>query len=237
MLLAIGFGVGGFLADGEWRLVLGIAAGLFLGTWMWLREAAPARIQNWRWGSEGERKTAKELRRLPATDFKVWHDLQWDDQTNIDHVVVGSSGVFLLDTKDCFGHITVDKVGLHFQWLEDPDEVTDYRGIFAKEGGAGAALKAWIADKAGVTTWVNAVVVLWGQYDQGPTEVDNVSFVHGDDLVGWLLARPSARRGLDRVKLGDALDQAAREGLGRRHRFADLRSTSSPSQAGSPPAR
>src|SRR5437879_13517715 len=34
-------------------------------------------------GSEGERKTAKRVRGLPSADWRVWHDLQWDDETII----------------------------------------------------------------------------------------------------------------------------------------------------------
>ena len=141
--LAVILAVLGFVTSGQWKVTLGIAAGVLFGTLAWMRESPPARIQNWRWGSEGERKTAKALKRLPRADWKVWHDLQWEDKSNIDHVVVGSAGVFLVDTKDCFGHVTVDEGGLHFQWLEDPDIVTGYRGIFAKEGSASAALKEY----------------------------------------------------------------------------------------------
>jgi len=125
--LAVVLAVLGFITSGQWKVALGIAAGLLLGTLVWMSDSPPARIQNWRWGSEGERKTAKALRRLPPADWRVWHDLQWEDKSNIDHVVVGSAGVFLVDTKDCFGHVTVDEGGLHFQWLEDPDIVTGYR--------------------------------------------------------------------------------------------------------------
>jgi hypothetical protein len=218
--LALVFGVIGFEATGQWKLALGITAGLLVGTVVWLWESPPARIQNWQWGSEGERKTAKALRHLSSADWRVWHDLQWEDKTNIDHVVVGSAGVFLLDTKDCFGHITVDKSGLHFQWLEDPDMVSGFRGIFAKEGSASAALKEFIEDGTGVRTWVEAVVVLWGQFDQGSTEVNKITFVGGNELVGWLSAPRPPRRPFDVVKVSALLDQAARRGLGPRPRIA-----------------
>jgi Nuclease-related domain len=218
--LAVIFGVMGFVASGEWKVAFGIAAGLLLGMLAWLRESPPARIQHWHWGSEGERKTAKALRRLSVPDWRVWHDLQWEDKTNIDHVVVGSAGVFLLDTKDCFGHITVDNIGLHFQWLEDPDLVSEYRGIFAKEGSASAALKEWIQDGTGVRTWVEPVVVLWGQFDQGPTEVDRVTFVRGSELVNWLCEAHPSRPRFDVAKVSALLDRAARQGLGPRPRIA-----------------
>jgi hypothetical protein len=215
--LAIILGVIGFVVSGQWKVAFGIAAGLLLGTLAWMRESPPARIQRWQWGSEGERKTAKALRRLSPADWRVWHDLQWEDSTNIDHVVVGSAGVFLLDTKDCFGRITVDSSGLHFQWLEDRDMVSEYRGIFAKERSASAALKERIQDGTGVRTWVEPVVVLWGQFE-GPTKVDNVTFLRGDDLVAWLCGAHSPKQGFDVAKVGALLDHAARQGLGPRSR-------------------
>ncbi|MFZ0128704.1 MAG: nuclease-related domain-containing protein [Candidatus Dormiibacterota bacterium] len=221
--LAVIFGVIGFVVGGQWKVTFGIAAGLLLGSLAWQRESPPARIQNWQWGSEGERKTAKALRRLPPADWRVWHDLQWEDKTNIDHVVVGSTGVFLLDTKDCFGQITVDKSGLHFQWLEDPDMVSEYRGIFAKEGSASAALKERIQHATGIRIWVDPVVVLWGQFEQGPTEVDKVTFVRGSELVDWLCRPSPPRTRFDVAKVSALLDQAAREGLGPRPRIAGKR--------------
>jgi len=216
--LAVVFGAIGFVVSGQWKVTFGIAAGLLLGTLLWLRDSPPARIQNWRWGSDGERKTARALQRLSPADWRIWHDLQWEDETNIDHVVVGSEGVFLLDTKDCFGHVTVDNHGLHFQWLEDPDMVSEYRGIFAKEGSASAALKERIQDGTGVRTWVEPVVVLWGQFDQGPTQVNNVTFIRGSELVDWLCGTHPQSRRFDVARVSALLDTAARNGLGRRPR-------------------
>ena len=219
LLVAVIFLCLGFVVSGQWKVTFGIAGGLSLGTFIWLRESPPARIQNWRWGSEGENKTAKALRRLPS-GWKVWHDLQWDDKTNIDHVVVSGAGVFLLDTKDCFGRISVDNSGLRFQWPEDPDMISEYRGIFAKEGSASAALKQFIKERVGVTLWIQPVVVLWGRFEQGATEVDRVIFVRGGELVDWLCGVQPSRWQIDVAKVTAVLDQAARQGLGTRPRAA-----------------
>jgi Nuclease-related domain len=220
LMAAITLLVLAFVVAGQWKVTMGLAAGILLGTYACLRGLPPARIQNWYWGSEGERKTGKELRRLPSSEWRVWHDLQWEDKSNIDHVVVGAAGVLLLDTKDCFGRISVDRAGLHFQWLEDPDMVSEYRGIFAKEGSASAALKQLIQNRAGVTLWVQAVVVLWGDFDQGPIEVDRVTFVRGSELVEWMRSSQPPRRAFDADKITGFLDQASREGLGPRPRTA-----------------
>lgn len=54
----------------------------------------------WRIGAEGERMTARALEKLP-TSYQVVHDLPMPrSKANIDHVVVGPTGVFTVETKN-----------------------------------------------------------------------------------------------------------------------------------------
>lgn len=67
----------------------------------------------WERGAEGERRTAETLSVLPAESWTVFHDLRWPGRrfANVDHVVVGPPGVFVIDSKNWSGSITVtDKV-------------------------------------------------------------------------------------------------------------------------------
>lgn len=57
-----------------------------------------ARIRNLRLGWEGELAAAEELNRLMRDGYHVFHDVPADG-FNIDHVVVGPSGVFAVETK------------------------------------------------------------------------------------------------------------------------------------------
>jgi hypothetical protein len=61
-------------------------------------------------GAQGEEATAEALADLPAGEWTVIHDVAWPGRklANIDHVVVGPSGVFVIDTKNWSGEITVD---------------------------------------------------------------------------------------------------------------------------------
>lgn len=58
---------------------------------------------NCRLGFDGERQTAQHLTPLIADGYRIFHDLPFEDangkQFNIDHVVVGSTGVFAIETK------------------------------------------------------------------------------------------------------------------------------------------
>lgn len=62
----------------------------------------------WERGADGEDATARVLTTLPP-EFVVLHDLQWPgrQRANIDHVVVGPTGVFVVDTKNWSGTVTV----------------------------------------------------------------------------------------------------------------------------------
>lgn len=57
-------------------------------------------VDRWRRGAEGELRTAELLRALPPRRWTVWHDLRVPGSSaNIDHLVVGRTGVWVVDTK------------------------------------------------------------------------------------------------------------------------------------------
>lgn len=88
-----------------------------------LRERA-----NHQLGYDGERFVGEELTRLIARGFEVYHDLPFDG-FNIDHVLVGRQGVFVVETKtrrkpvngsgDKQYHVEFDGYRLHWPMGED----------------------------------------------------------------------------------------------------------------------
>ena len=60
-------------------------------------------------GAEGEQATAEVLAQLPGESWTVFHDLRWPGRrfANVDHVVVGPPGVFVIDSKNWSGSINV----------------------------------------------------------------------------------------------------------------------------------
>lgn len=62
----------------------------------------------WEQGAEGEVAVARALAALPE-GWVVLHDLAWPgrQRANLDHVVVGPGGVFVVDAKNWTGHIEV----------------------------------------------------------------------------------------------------------------------------------
>ncbi|HET7736881.1 MAG TPA: nuclease-related domain-containing protein [Nocardioidaceae bacterium] len=60
-------------------------------------------------GAAGETATAEALNALPS-EWVVLHDLAWPNRkfANIDHVVIGPGGVFVIDTKNWSGQVKLD---------------------------------------------------------------------------------------------------------------------------------
>ena len=60
-------------------------------------------------GAAGEQQTAAVLSALPKEGWTVLHDRRWPGRklANIDHVVVGPPGVFVIDSKNWSGRVCV----------------------------------------------------------------------------------------------------------------------------------
>ena len=58
--------------------------------------------------------TKQVLASLPSNEWRIFHDVRWPgrDQGHIDHVAVGPSGVFVIDTKTWAGNVEVRGGGL-----------------------------------------------------------------------------------------------------------------------------
>jgi Nuclease-related domain len=73
--------------------------------WLLRFRPSPATLA-WRHGAEGERQTARLLAPLERHGYQVFHDLAVPGSAaNVDHVVVGPTGVFVIDSKRYRGHL------------------------------------------------------------------------------------------------------------------------------------
>ena len=153
----------------------------------------------WAAGADGERRTAEVLATL-GSGWKALHDrLLWPGLTdsNVDHIVVGPGGIFVIDTKNRAGDITVYQNGLYQHSFD----------------ASGARVSRNMQGELGKVTWtagemtrrlgvqVIPVICLAGSRSgdlKGVQFVQDVTVVGIDQLVGWLRAQaprmPSANQ-------------------------------------------
>jgi hypothetical protein len=95
-------GLAGLPAGGRAAAALLTAVGV--GWRRRFRVSAEARA--WRRGAAGERKTARLLRRLERDGYTSLHDLAVPGSAaNVDHLVIGPPGVFVVDSKQYSGRV------------------------------------------------------------------------------------------------------------------------------------
>jgi hypothetical protein len=110
--LGIGAGggiLGSLLAP---RLGLIVAALVALAAGWGLRFKPSPDAVAWRRGAVGERRTARLLGQLELHGWAVLHDLAVPrSQANIDHLLIGPGGVFVIDSKQFRGRLQLDPSG------------------------------------------------------------------------------------------------------------------------------
>ena len=203
------FSVAGSIATGQAKFWFGAATGCVVTIYIALRESPPSYIEKWRAGHEGERRTAQALAGLSREGWQIRHDLDGGRGTNIDHVAISEAGVYLLDSKNYSGVGSLEQGELRVRLLEDPDDGWRCRGMVPRMRAASAGLKEQIEAATGVRVWVQAVVVLWMTFPEGVGKLDDVVFVHGDQLADWLRERRPQGHAADMRAVAQFLEGAS----------------------------
>jgi hypothetical protein len=111
-ILGVGAGggvLGSLLAPRLGLVVGGLAA--FVAGWGLRFQPSPDAIA-WRRGAAGERRTARLLEPLERHGWVVLHDLSVPgNRANLDHLVIGPGGVFVIDSKQYRGGLQLDSAG------------------------------------------------------------------------------------------------------------------------------
>lgn len=160
--------------------------GLSLTIWAW--DDPPEVVAKWRRGSQGEQATARALRAL-GPDWYARHDLE-GRFGNLDHIVVGPAGVFLLDSKNLSGRAEVEDGVLHVRFPLSPTDDWDYTRLPRALFGAAVGLRERLRQELGWIVDVHPVVVLTGLYPQRRAEAGRLVYLAVDELVPWLNEQP-----------------------------------------------
>ncbi len=181
-------------AHPRWVWGFGFAAGASIAMMIGIREFPPGYITNWEDGAQGEEWTAKELRPLSKQGWMVMHDLRdkrGDGKGNFDHVLVGPSGVFLLDSKSWPGITTIENGLPTLRRHEDPDLPAHvYEFLPGRQRAAATRLNKALKAETRIAVWVTPVVVVWGGFPQKQVSHDGVVFIRGDLVCAWIREQP-----------------------------------------------
>lgn len=134
----------------------------------------------WLWGSWGEEETEEALRQL-GREWYVFHDVP-NKFGNWDHIVIGPGGVFMLDSKRLRAPAKAERDGL---WSGR----TRYNGGTFR--GAAIELRESLRAHVRECPYVQAVVVVWGEFEQRLHQEERVVYVSGDRLAEWLATSDS----------------------------------------------
>jgi hypothetical protein len=108
--IAVGGGVLGHLATPRLGLVVSVLAAMAVGWGLRFRPSPDAVA--WRRGAAGERRSARLLSPLERQGWVVLHDLAVPGSpANLDHLVIGPGGVFVVDSKQYRGRLQLDPSG------------------------------------------------------------------------------------------------------------------------------
>jgi hypothetical protein len=181
---------------------------LFGGTWvlaLYIWDEPPDRIARWLRGAEGERATGKALRPLTSRGWHVRHDLA-ARRGNVDHVVAGPGGVFVLETKKLNGRLVVTDGVLNVRFDQSP--INDYAltSLAPAVHRFAGRLRDHLHSRLGWIVDVYPVVVLVSEaFEQGRVTAGRLTYIRVDQLAHWLEQQPRRIAEQDLAQIGAAL--------------------------------
>lgn len=148
---------------------------------------------NYSLGLSGERAVGEELNKLMRQGCYVFHDMPKPDKSNIDHVVIASSGVYVIETKTRRKkkappgkqdhEIIFDRERLHFpHW-------TDSYGIEQTRGNA-RWLSDYLSKSLAEPVRVTPILTLPGWFVNTRANSD-LKVLNPKQITGFVMSQPS----------------------------------------------
>lgn len=161
---------------GEQQWICGFVAGVLAMGIFALRQSPPGVVERWQEGAWGEEATAKELSRLDTTQWAVLNDVP-NGRYNLDHVVVGHQGIFVLNSKWSACELVVDVEAQRLQMVNrfDSDLAWMDSRVLRQAKRDAASVSRTVYERTGQRVWVQPVIVWWGKFAQLGCSVDGVA--------------------------------------------------------------
>ena len=158
-----------------------------------------------RLGFSGERAVGHHLNQLAADGYRVYHDLQFGG-FNIDHVLIGPSGVYAIETK------TFKKGKGKTSHIVDYDgkkiicrEWQDARPVEQALRNA-KHLSMWLGQSVGQPVWVVPVLTLPGWW-VNQTGEGGVTVLNSKQVGGFVSGRPSILSAASIARISHQVEQ------------------------------
>jgi hypothetical protein len=165
-----------------------------------------------RLGLRGEQATAEALHEASDAGFRIFHDIQAGDDWQIDHVAIGTKGVFLVETKarsrfcSCNNqpehHVRFDGTTLEFPSESDRDSIAQAR----RNAGW---LNTFLIKKTGESIAVDTIVVVPGWWVDG--RGDGIKAMNCRYLTKYLRGQPDRLAPEQAARITAALDEKNRD--------------------------
>ncbi len=201
-----------------WALIpLAPALALVILTGHYLSEARTllGKARNYRLGLRGEQAVAEALTEVASAGYRAFHDLPGGDTWNIDHVVVGPPGVFVIETKARSRRAVstkqpAHKVGYDVETLYFPTG-EDRQAIPQARRNA-----RWVAEyltrKTGERVEAAPMVVLPGWYvERATADTKGIAVMNATYLKKYLANQPSQLPAAQVRRIITALDDKCRD--------------------------
>jgi hypothetical protein len=160
-------------------------------------------------GYDGERFVGEELSRLIALGFEVYHDVPFD-KFNIDHVPVGSRGVFAVETKTRRKPVRKGRAEVHYDgkvlqwpWGKDSREVEQARNNARDLGD-------WLTSSTGEKVHATPILTIPGWWVEGKDSTASIYVLNPKEIYRMCASMPDILPDAQITRIYHQLNQKCR---------------------------
>lgn len=200
-----------WLIEGRLReMTLAIGLSAFLGGCIYIARRVQRQwkeVLKLKLGLDAEEAIGQELNQLMPLGFRVFHDIPCKD-FNIDHVVVGASGLFVVETKGRSKPLEESEVIFDGERLQFPGwrEATPVRQVQAST----RWLEEWISSAIGEQVRATSVLAIPGWYIERKTSDCSILTANGKNMSGLFQTFGSRLRPETVQRIAHQLEQRCR---------------------------
>ncbi|MFD0887865.1 nuclease-related domain-containing protein, partial [Streptosporangium algeriense] len=162
-------------------------------------------VRTWRKGAIGERRTARLLRPLERRGYTVLHDRALPHgRANVDHLVIGATGVFVVDSKNWAKERRLTRRGRYVRVGRSSGDQLVRAVVYERQ-----AVAAALAQSLGRPVEVTPVLAIHGT--RMPllrvTKVEGVPLLQAPQVRGWIGRQPARLSAAEVAQLAAVADR------------------------------